>query len=431
MANTPMSKSNSSNKGKSSSADPEQSPPHDHPDTFQWAYSGRVGTRLLAGSGTRHSRPSPPEQDTARRRSWAPARCACSGHGRLSCRALHSRSRRSTETRHRGQLQEEQQTGLWELTAVMPVKHLLQKQHLWTQLSTTLLSHSCLGQFRAVPLQAPPPSPRARLSAAVPGLTAGARGRAGPGGAAAAPGPGAHLGRHGRSRGSSRGCGRTPGRSSRARWSRRAGGRRSGRRGRGRGSTARGRRSPRAGGARPAMGAAAAAAATAPGTSGHRRPWPRGSATRAAGAEEPARPPHGAGGQEAAAAPGPRCQRGPARAEPAELGCTGALLGGTGAVPAVLGPYWAVPAVLRCTGAVLGLCRPYWGCACCTGLYRGCTRCTGLYWGRPGAEPQPGAGRFCSLRCPHLLPPSLWHLTLPAHPTLPFCGLIKPKTLQP
>lgn len=62
-----------------------------------------------------------------------------------------------------------------------------------------------------------------------------------------------HLGRPGHSRGSSRGCARTPGRSSRARRSRRAASRCPGRTGLGRGSTAPGRHSRRRrGGAGPA-----------------------------------------------------------------------------------------------------------------------------------------------------------------------------------
>lgn len=69
---------------------------------FQWTYSGTVCTLFLAESSTPCSQPSPPEEDMPLLRSWAPGWHASSEHGTLSCKALRSHSRRSTEIRHRG-----------------------------------------------------------------------------------------------------------------------------------------------------------------------------------------------------------------------------------------------------------------------------------------------------------------------------------------
>lgn len=69
---------------------------------FQWTYSGTVCTLFLAESSTPRSQPSPQEEGMPLLHSWAPGWRASSEHDTLSCKALRSHSRHSTEIRHRG-----------------------------------------------------------------------------------------------------------------------------------------------------------------------------------------------------------------------------------------------------------------------------------------------------------------------------------------
>lgn len=169
-----------------------------------------------------------------------------------------------------------------------------------------------------------------------------------------------HLGRPGHSRGSSRGCARTPGRSSRARRSRRAASRCPGRTGLGRGSTAPGRHSRRRrGGAGPAAPAPARR---------HGPAWRPGTA----------------GGYRGTALPGPGCFR-----------YSPAAAGGRSR------PASPAPRPRRCEGKAPGRARP-----ASRGVPRGRGAAPGLGPWVQSRLPEPSGGSRCSCRGPGAPPPS-------------------------